>query len=102
GKRIFEVAANSDKKTIIFSDELDTIIPPRDDSFELTQKVTDALLQNIDGLSSSNNVTILASTNSKDAIDSAMLRPGRLDRHIEISLPTDKEREQIFSVQMAK
>ncbi len=31
-----------------------------------------------------------------------MLRPGRLDRHIEISLPTDKEREQIFSVQMAK
>lgn len=101
-KRIFEVAANSDKKTIIFFDELDTIIPPRDDSFEVTQKVTGALLQNIDGLSSSNNVTILASTNRKDAIDSAMLRPGRLDRHIEISLPTDKEREQIFSVQMAK
>lgn len=98
---IFAHADRDGGKSIIYFDEIDTVVPQRDGSHEATQKVIGTLLQNIDGIDASSNITVLASTNRIDAVDSAMLRPGRLDKHIEVALPTSEERLEIFSVHMA-
>lgn len=99
---IFAYADRDERKAIIYFDEIDTIVPPRDGSHEATQKVIGTILQNIDGMDSSDNITVMASTNRIDSVDSAMLRPGRLDRHIEVALPTEVERHEIFGVHIAK
>ena len=54
----------------------------------------------MDGLESNSNVIVLASTNRADTLDKALLRPGRLDRHITIDLPTFLERKEILAVHM--
>jgi cell division protease FtsH len=56
----------------------------------------------MDGFSTDTSVIILAATNRKDTLDSALLRPGRFDRTIEIMPPSIKEREQIFNVHLDK
>ena len=58
------------------------------------------LLVSMDGLESNSNVIVLASTNRADVLDSALLRPGRLDRHITIDLPTYLERVEILNLYM--
>jgi len=56
------------------------------------------LLVSMDGLESNSNVIVLASTNRADVLDKALMRPGRLDRHILIDLPTYEERIEILNV----
>ena len=56
----------------------------------------------MDGFTTDTSVIVLAATNRKDMLDSALLRPGRFDRTIEITLPSIKEREQIFNVHLKK
>lgn len=99
---IFSNAAKDDKKTIIYFDEIDTLVPRRDGSHEATQKVTGVLLQNMDGIGASDNVMVIASTNRKDAIDDAMTRPGRLDRLIKVPLPDERDRREILGVHTGK
>jgi vesicle-fusing ATPase len=52
----------------------------------------------IDGVDSLNNILVLGMTNRKDMIDEAILRPGRFEVHIEISLPDEKGRQDIFKI----
>jgi SpoVK/Ycf46/Vps4 family AAA+-type ATPase len=100
---IFDLASQGTGKTIIYFDEIDSIVPSRgNNTHEATQKVIGTLLQNIDGMGSNDNVMIVASTNRREGIDSAMLRPGRLDRLVEVPLPDEKGRESIFSIHMQK
>jgi len=47
----------------------------------------------MDGFTTDTSVVVLAATNRKDILDNALLRPGRFDRTIEITLPSIKERE---------
>ena len=56
----------------------------------------------MDGFSTDESVIVLAATNRVDILDSAVLRPGRFDRQVEITLPTIKDRMEIFKVHLKK
>lgn len=49
-----------------------------------------------------NNIVVIGMTNRKDLIDEALLRPGRLEVHIEIGLPNEAGRKQIFEIHTKK
>ncbi|MEM0149613.1 MAG: CDC48 family AAA ATPase [Candidatus Micrarchaeaceae archaeon] len=86
---------------IIFIDEIDAIASMRgaEESDSLvTERVVDTLLTEFDGLSDLKNVVVLAATNRPDMIDPALLRPGRFDKIIEIPLPDENARYDIFKV----
>lgn len=54
---------------------------------QVTDQVVNQLLTNIDGVNSLNNILVIGMTNRKDLLDDAILRPGRLEIHIEVKLP---------------
>lgn len=56
----------------------------------------------MDGFGTDESVIVLAATNRSDILDSALMRPGRFDRQIEITLPTIKDRVEIFKVHLKK
>ena len=59
------------------------------------------LLSMIDGVNALNNVLVIGMTNRLDLIDEALLRPGRFEVHIEVSLPDEKGRQDIFKIHTA-
>lgn len=84
-----ELGDDSPLHVIIF-DEFDALAKPRgmtNDSTGTASNIVNQLLSMIDGVESLNNILVIAMTNRKDLIDPAMLRPGRFEVHIEISLP---------------
>lgn len=56
------------------------------------------LLTNLDGVEALNNIIVIGMTNRKDLIDEAVLRPGRLEVHIEIGIPNEDGRIQILNI----
>ena len=88
---------------VIFLDEIDSIATSRgsgDDS-HVTERVISQLLTELDGLEGLQDVVIIAATNRPDMIDSALLRPGRFDRLVEIGLPDLESRKSILAIQTA-
>jgi len=86
---------------IIFIDEIDAIASPRGgDEMEsrVAERVVDTLLTEMDGLQELKNVVVLAATNRPEAIDPALLRPGRFDKIVEIPMPDEEARLEIFKV----
>lgn len=86
---------------IIIFDELDAICKSRgsmSDSTGVHDSIVNQLLSKIDGVDSLNNILIIGMTNRKDLIDEALLRPGRLELHVEISLPDEAGRLQIINI----
>jgi vesicle-fusing ATPase len=59
-------------------------------------------LTNLDGVESVNNIVVIGTTNRKDLIDEAILRPGRLEMHVEIGLPDEEGRLQILQIHTQK
>jgi ribosome biogenesis ATPase len=92
------VRARSSVPCIIFFDELDALVPRRDDALsEASARVVNTLLTELDGLGSSRQgIYVIAATNRPDIIDPAMLRPGRLETLLYVSLPNPLERVEIL------
>ncbi|KAG8985990.1 hypothetical protein FRB90_004313, partial [Tulasnella sp. 427] len=90
--------ARASSPCIIFFDELDALVPRRDDSLsEASGRVVNTLLTELDGLESrGTSVYIIGATNRPDMIDPAMCRPGRLDKLLYVDLPNSGERVEIF------
>ncbi|KAG8528121.1 uncharacterized protein KY384_007037 [Bacidia gigantensis] len=91
------IRARSSVPCLIFFDELDAIVPRRDDTLsESSARVVNTLLTELDGLSTRAGIYVLAATNRPDIIDPAMLRPGRLGTHLWVDLPDAVERVKIL------
>ncbi|KAJ3531815.1 hypothetical protein NM688_g7518 [Phlebia brevispora] len=90
---------------IIIFDELDAICKQRGSTQSGTgvgDSIVNQLLSKMDGVDQLNNILIIGMTNRLDMIDEALLRPGRLEVHLEISLPDEKGRLQILNIHTAK
>lgn len=90
--------------SIIFIDEIDAVGRKRDDSkFKNDERdsTLNQLLVEMDGFQTDTFVVVMAATNRQDTLDSALLRPGRFDRIVEVSLPDIEGREQILKVHLA-
>jgi vesicle-fusing ATPase len=86
---------------IIILDEMDAICKSRGANRSdsgVSDSVVNQLLSKIDGVDSLNNILLIGMTNRKDMIDDALLRPGRLEVHVEIGLPDHKGRLQILGI----
>lgn len=102
-----DFAANGDSSElhIIIFDEIDAICKQRGttgNSSGVGDTVVNQLLSKIDGVNALNNILVIGMTNRKDMIDEALLRPGRLEVHVEISLPDEHGRQQILKIHTAK
>jgi len=100
-KEIFELAKEK-SPAIVFIDELDAIAATRVEigtsGEREVQRTFMQLLAEIDGFKHLGNVKIIGCTNRKDILDPAILRPGRLDRLIRVSLPNKDGRKDIFNI----
>jgi AFG3 family protein len=92
--------------SIIFIDEIDAVGKKRHGKFsggnDERDNTLNQLLVEMDGFGTDSAVIILAATNRADVLDPALLRPGRFDRQIEVTLPNIKERAEIFKVHLKK
>ncbi|KAI3809935.1 hypothetical protein L1987_19539 [Smallanthus sonchifolius] len=94
----------SDLHVIIF-DEIDAICKSRGSTRDGTgvhDSIVNQLLTKIDGVEALNNVLLIGMTNRKDLLDEALLRPGRLEVQVEISLPDENGRFQILQIHTNK
>lgn len=100
-KKIFEMARKK-APTIIFIDEIDAIASRRVEvgtsGEREVQRTFMQLLAEIDGFDPLDNVKIIGCTNRKDVMDSAVTRPGRLDRMLKIGTPDEEGIQQIFNI----
>lgn len=91
---------------IIIFDELDAVCKQRGSGAGggtgVGDSVVNQLLSKLDGVDQLNNILLIGMTNRMDMIDDALLRPGRLEVHMEISLPDEKGRAQILKIHTEK
>ena len=87
--------------TIIFIDELDSLVPARGGSFgepQVTERVVNTILSEMDGLEDLQNVVLIGATNRPTLIDPALLRPGRFDDLIYVGPPDVAGRRRILAI----
>ncbi|MCC5958300.1 MAG: ATP-dependent zinc metalloprotease FtsH [Rhodobacteraceae bacterium] len=100
-RKMFE-AARKQAPAIIFIDELDSIGRTRGTGLggghDEREQTLNQILAELDGFSAREAVVVLAATNRPDVLDPALLRPGRFDRHVTLSLPDKDARRAILDV----
>ncbi len=84
--------------SIIFIDEIDAVARNRYEGRTYSEQSLNQMLAEMDGFNSDSHVIVIAATNHKEVLDPAILRAGRFDRHIHISLPNVKARAEILKV----
>ncbi|CAN7095200.1 unnamed protein product [Brassica rapa subsp. narinosa] len=95
-EEVFRSASNA-TPAVVFIDDLDAIAPAREEGGEeLSQRMVATLLNLMDGISRSDGVVVVAATNRPNSIEPALRRPGRLDREIEIGVPSSAQRLDIL------
>jgi transitional endoplasmic reticulum ATPase len=94
--------ARENAPTVVFFDEIDSIATERGrdggGGTQVSERVVSQLLTELDGLEELEDVVVIATSNRPDLIDSALLRPGRLDRHVHVPVPDEEARRAIFEV----
>ncbi|MFB6359801.1 MAG: AAA family ATPase [Halobacteriales archaeon] len=96
-REVFE-RARQVAPALVFFDEIDALAGRRAGEGDVTERVVSQLLTELDGLSGSASLVVLAATNRKDAIDPALLRPGRFDTHVAVPMPDGAARRAILEV----
>uniref|UniRef100_A0A6C0E7T7 AAA+ ATPase domain-containing protein n=1 Tax=viral metagenome TaxID=1070528 RepID=A0A6C0E7T7_9ZZZZ len=96
---LFQNARNNNP-CIIFIDEIDAVARQRGAGINMAnderEQTLNQLLYEMDGFNSNENIVVIAATNRRDVLDQAILRPGRFDRIIRVSLPDKDSREKII------
>lgn len=95
-----EAGDDSELHIIIF-DEFDAICRQRGTTgggTGVNDSIVNQLLSKIDGVEALNNILLIGMTNRKDMIDEAVIRPGRLEVHVEVGLPDEEGRVQILNI----
>jgi len=104
-KRVHELfqAAKRSAPSIIFIDEIDAVGKSRGKIGNDEREATlNQLLTEMDGFESSSGVIVMAATNRMEMLDSALLRPGRFDRRVHISLPEREDRRRILELYLRR
>jgi transitional endoplasmic reticulum ATPase len=86
---------------VVFLDEIDSLTPKRGMGMSdsgVSERVISQLLTEMDGITTLQDIVVIAATNRPDMVDSAVIRPGRFDRLIYVPEPDDKSRLQIFKI----
>ncbi|WP_333878007.1 ATP-dependent zinc metalloprotease FtsH [Methylobacter sp.] len=101
------VEAKKRAPCIIFIDEIDAVGRHRGNGStgggnDEREQTLNQLLVEMDGFSGNEGIIVIAATNRADVLDKALLRPGRFDRQVQVSLPDIKGREQILKVHADK
>ena len=98
--------AKKNSPCIIFIDEIDAVGRHRGAGTgggnDEREQTLNQLLVELDGFEANSGVIVIAATNRADVLDKALLRPGRFDRQVTVSLPDIKGREEILIVHMRK
>lgn len=92
---------------IVFIDEIDAIAPSREGGMSgggnrVTERIVDTLLTEMDGLKIMKGVVVIGATNRPDLLDAALLRPGRFDIVVEVPVPDESSRLNIFKIHTKK
>jgi len=93
--------AKKNAPSIIFIDEIDAVAHKRDargGSGREDEQTLNQILVEMDGFDNETGVIVMAATNRADMLDKALLRPGRFDRHVNVTLPERKDRLEILKV----
>lgn len=102
-RKLFEQAA-SNKPCVIFIDEIDAIGRQRGTGIaggnDEREQTLNELLTRMDGFTKEEGIVVIAATNRADILDSALLRPGRFDRKVQVTLPDKQGRKDIFKVHL--
>ena len=96
-REVFERARQT-APAVVFLDEVDAVAGRRGETGEVTDRVVSQLLTELDRAAEHPSLLVLAATNRKDSLDPALLRPGRLERHIEVPLPGETARREVLAV----
>src|SRR4051812_14360755 len=91
--------------TIIFIDELDSLVPARGGGLgepQVTERVVNTILSELDGREELGSVVVIGATNRPNLVDPALLRPGRFDELIYVAVPDEEGRRHILGIHTAK
>jgi transitional endoplasmic reticulum ATPase len=98
-REIFKKAKQA-SPCIIFFDEIDSVVPRRgsEAASHVVDRVISQFLTELDGIEELKGIVVLAATNRLDIVDQALLRAGRFDFHLELPIPDEETRREIFKV----
>jgi len=92
--------ARENAPTVVFFDEIDALAGERGQAGDagVGERVVSQLLTELDGLEALEDVVVVATTNRRELLDDALLRPGRFDRQVHVGVPDEAGRREIFAI----